>query len=51
MCEAIVLSNRSKKGLFIPKMSKKTNFRRENPIFAGNKAAVVDFSVKQTVAG
>jgi len=50
MCEAIIMSHRSKKELFIPMMAKKSNFRRENHLFSDKKAKILDFSPKQTEA-
>jgi len=50
MCEAVIMSQRSKKELFVPMMAKKSNFNREVHYFSKNKAKVLDFSPKQAEA-
>jgi len=46
MCEAVVMSQRNKKELFIPILAKKSNFNREINFFSKNKAKILDFSPK-----
>jgi len=50
MCEAVIMSQRSKKELFVPMMTKKSNFNRETHYFSKNKAKILDFSPKQAEA-
>ena len=46
MCEAVVLSHRSKKELFVPIMTKNAKFHRESYKLNEKKAKILDFSAK-----
>ena len=50
MCEAAILSHRSKKELFVPVLDKKTIFQIENHYFNENKAEVLTFLATQSKA-
>ena len=50
MCEAVILSHRSTKELFVPVLDKKTIFQIENHYFNENKADVVTFLAAQAKA-
>ena len=47
MCEAVILSNRNKKVLFVPQIGKKSRFSRENRQLSENKAEILAFIAKQ----
>jgi hypothetical protein len=43
MCEAVTLSHRSTKDLFVPVMNEKTNYPSENQQFNGRGAEILSF--------
>ena len=50
MCEAVFLSKRSKKNLYVPSLSKEVSGNRENQKHSDQKAVVLDFAAKQAIA-
>jgi len=42
MCEAVVLSRRSRKNLYVPNMIKKSSFRLENQFFTEEQAEILN---------